>query len=63
MWEEIKAKAKINLLYLYMNLAFEKDLIEHLKNSNHEHLSLDLVFNRWKCINELYIKHGFILID
>ncbi|XP_055317996.1 uncharacterized protein LOC129576655 [Sitodiplosis mosellana] len=67
MWHEIKDKAKLNLLKLYLYLAF--DQIEILKNNevaaNGTDFYLDqptpeIILNRWKCINDLYIENGFI---
>ena len=68
MWNEIKEKAKFNLLNLYKRLAEEKNAImksipSHDNGSNNQHLNLDIIFDQWKCINQLYIEHGFISID
>ena len=71
MWNEIKDKAKFNLFKIYKFLCVEGNLIENSNNSNssqdtdfnHHNPTLDMVFNRWKLIIELYIEHGFILID
>lgn len=71
MWDEIKEKARLNLFNLYMYLALERCEIKKLNDS----ISLqsydsilqqptpEIVFNRWKCINDLYIENGFISID
>ncbi|KAJ6644273.1 hypothetical protein Bhyg_09240, partial [Pseudolycoriella hygida] len=64
MWDEIKRKAKLNLLKLYLYLAF--DQIEILQANDGtasdvdrflEQLPPELILNRWKCINDLYIEH------
>lgn len=70
MWTEIKEKAKLNLFKIYMYLALEKVEIEKLNEphtsdatTDHQHLTPQVVFNRWKCINDLYLEHRFISIE
>lgn len=71
MWNEIKVEAKLNLIYLHLGLALEKHIIEIFNNStltedhdsNRQNFTLETVFNRWKCFNELFIEHGFIVVD
>lgn len=53
-----------------MYLALEKVEIEKLnepqtsdESTGHHHLTPQVVFNRWKCINDLYLEHRFISIE
>lgn len=71
MWNEISEKAKLHLFKLYMYLAVEKRQLKKLNDSisiqnndsNQEYPTPEIVFNRWKCINDLYVENGFISIN
>lgn len=67
MCNEIKKEAKLNLINLYLCLALEQHIIETTSpqgdDSNRQNYTLETVFNRWRCFNDLFIENGFISID
>lgn len=67
MWQEIKEKAKFNLLNLYYYLALDQfslagdNPVPEDPNDFHIQQSTpQVILNRWKCIHDLYIENGFI---
>lgn len=67
MWQEIKDKAKFDLLNLYYNLALDQFSLagdnavpEDPNDFPIERSTPEVILNRWKCIIDLYVQNGFI---
>lgn len=68
MWREIRDKAKFNLLNLYYYLARDKVLLLNSNSASNfsqqlfyiEQPTPEIIGNRLKCINDLYLENGFI---
>lgn len=71
MWTEITVQAKISLVKIYAYLQGEKIKIldkdtqivysgKVAEDFYYDHPTPDILLQRWKCINDLYIENGFI---
>lgn len=68
MWNEIKEKASLNLFNIYLYLAQDHIYIQKSYKSSKDRETdfylnqptPEIILNRWKCINDIYIENGFI---
>lgn len=69
MWNEVKKKAKVNLIWIYVQLAITQIMILQpgqlitFDMVDTDYLELpppELILNTWKCVNDLYFELEFL---